>query len=76
MFADATDASKVCLVALVQLLRGQSVPLIDCQQETTHLASLGARPISRQQFARHLAELIHSNAAPAGWNAGPLMEHP
>ena len=76
MFAHATDASKVCLVALVHLLRRRDVPLIDCQQETSHLASLGARPISRRQFARHLAELIHSNAAPEGWDAGPLMEQP
>ena len=27
------------------------MPLIDCQQDTAHLARLGARPISRQAFA-------------------------
>ena len=45
---------------------------IDCQQETSHLASLGARPISRRRFASHLAELIDSNAAPGAWPRGGL----
>ena len=35
--------------------------MIDCQQETAHLASFGARPIPRARFAAHLAELIHSD---------------
>jgi leucyl/phenylalanyl-tRNA--protein transferase len=74
MFARASDASKVCLAALVALLRQHGVTLIDCQQETEHLASMGARPIPRRVFARKLADLIHSNAAPAGWKAGPVPE--
>jgi leucyl/phenylalanyl-tRNA--protein transferase len=74
MFANVSDASKVSLAALIELLKRLDVPLIDCQQETNHLASLGARPISRQKFAEHLIELIHSNAVPAGWLAGPLQE--
>ena len=74
MFARATDASKVCLAHLVALLQHQEVTLIDCQQETRHLASLGARPISRRRFARHLRELIDSTAAPAGWTAGQVSE--
>jgi leucyl/phenylalanyl-tRNA--protein transferase len=75
MFAHASDASKVSLVALVALLQQRGVPLIDCQQETEHLASMGARPIPRREFARELSELIHSNAVPAGWTAGPIPEH-
>ena len=74
MFTRVSDASKVCLAALVALLQQRGVSLIDCQQETEHLASLGARPISRRSFARALNELIHSNAAPAGWKAGPVLE--
>lgn len=74
MFAHATDASKVALAALVAKLRQIDVPLIDCQQETGHLASLGARPIPRRRFARHLRELIHSTAAPDGWRSGPLSD--
>jgi len=67
MFARATDASKVALAALVALLQRLGVPLVDCQQETAHLASFGARPVPRAEFARALAELIHSTAPPPGW---------
>jgi leucyl/phenylalanyl-tRNA--protein transferase len=67
MFALETDASKVALVALVAKLQHLRVPLVDCQQETTHLASFGARPIPRERFAAHLDELIHSTEPPTGW---------
>ncbi len=70
MFARETDASKVALVHLVALLRDQGVTLIDCQQETAHLRSFGARPISRAAFAGHLHALIHSTAPVAGWRPG------
>ena len=70
MFARETDASKVALVHLVALLRRQGVPLVDCQQETAHLGSFGARPIPRATFAAHLSELIHSTEPVAGWRVG------
>ena len=69
MFAHETDASKVALVALVARLQRLRVPLVDCQQETAHLAAFGARPIPRERFASHLAELIHSADPPAGWRS-------
>jgi leucyl/phenylalanyl-tRNA--protein transferase len=65
MFARATDASKIALAYLVQFLRKHDVALIDCQQETSHLASLGARPISRHTFISHLQSAI----------ALPAIEH-
>jgi leucyl/phenylalanyl-tRNA--protein transferase len=58
MFARATDASKVALVALVERLRSEGCTLIDCQQATAHLASLGAREIPRREFVRRLQESI------------------
>jgi leucyl/phenylalanyl-tRNA--protein transferase len=67
MFAHETDASKVALVHLVARLRRNGVPIVDCQQETAHLAALGARPIRRERFAGQLAELIHSTEPPPGW---------
>jgi leucyl/phenylalanyl-tRNA--protein transferase len=72
MFARATDASKVCLAWLVAFLQQRGCRLIDCQQETAHLASMGARPIAREDFARNLGELINSNRPPPGWPHGPL----
>lgn len=58
MFAHQTDASKIALAALVAFCRANGISLIDCQQETRHLASLGAAPLSRLEFTRHLAQTV------------------
>jgi leucyl/phenylalanyl-tRNA---protein transferase len=58
MFAHESDASKVALAHLVDMLRVVGMPRIDCQQQTAHLASLGARPEPRAAFAAQLRELI------------------
>lgn len=67
MFARETDASKVALVALVEKLKADGFGLIDCQQETRHLASLGAAPIPRAEFVQRLKELIHFPLIPTRW---------
>ena len=67
MFARETDASKVALVALVDKLKRDGFELIDCQQETGHLASFGARPIARDNFLQWLKELINSNQINSAW---------
>jgi leucyl/phenylalanyl-tRNA--protein transferase len=54
MFAHRTDASKIALAALVCFCREMGVPMIDCQQRTGHLASLGGREIARGEFERRL----------------------
>ena len=51
MFAHQTDASKIALAGLVAFCRGNGLPLIDCQQNTRHLASLGAAEMTRADFA-------------------------
>ncbi len=61
MFTRAADASKVALAHLVAIAASRQVEMIDCQQQTAHLASLGARPIPRAAFAMRLRELIHSD---------------
>jgi leucyl/phenylalanyl-tRNA--protein transferase len=76
MFARETDASKVALVHLVDNLRSLGVPLVDCQQETGHLAALGARPIPRARFAAHLDQLIHSIGPPPGWRSDAIGDRP
>ena len=58
MFAHATDASKIALAALVAFCRLHGVALIDCQQHTGHLASLGAREIPRQDFEAHISRTL------------------
>jgi leucyl/phenylalanyl-tRNA--protein transferase len=58
MFSRATDASKVCLVALVDRLVARGFVLHDVQFLTPHLASLGATTIPRAEYERRLAAAI------------------
>lgn len=58
MFAWANDASKIALAALVCFCRTHGITLIDCQQNTGHLASLGAHEISRTTFEQHLSHTL------------------
>jgi leucyl/phenylalanyl-tRNA--protein transferase len=55
MFSHRTDASKIALAALVCFCRDRRIPMIDCQQRTGHLASLGGREIARTEFERRLS---------------------
>ncbi len=66
MFAHRTDASKLALAAFVAACLARGVALIDCQQNTGHLASFGGREIPRAQFLDHLAHSLGA-AAPAEW---------
>jgi leucyl/phenylalanyl-tRNA--protein transferase len=59
MFSREPDASKLALVRLARQLQQWEFGLIDCQMETPHLASLGARTISRVAFTTRLAELVN-----------------
>ena len=68
MFSQATDASKVALVALVGELRARKFPLIDCQMHTPLLASLGAREIPRRAFLRALSTLVNYAEPPVKWS--------
>ncbi len=62
MFTRVTDGSKVAFVALVEKLKADGFVLIDCQQETRHLASFGAHPIPRAEFTQRVQELITSSS--------------
>ncbi|OJW45965.1 MAG: leucyl/phenylalanyl-tRNA--protein transferase [Thiobacillus sp. 65-1059] len=68
MFSREPDASKVALVRLAQQLRRWEFGLIDCQMETPHLASLGARTLPRAAFTARLAELVNLPHRPGPWN--------
>lgn len=58
MFSWQADGSKIALAALVCFCRANQIDLIDCQQETSHLASMGARPRPREEFEAHLRGVI------------------
>ena len=68
MFARVTDASKIAFAHLVAQLRRWDFGLIDCQMETAHLASLGARPIPRQEFMKRLEKLIKLVGISGQWH--------
>jgi leucyl/phenylalanyl-tRNA--protein transferase len=71
MFARVTDASKLAFVGLVVQLRRWGFGLIDCQQETAHLASLGARDIPRAEFIARLNRLTRAPSRPVPWTLDP-----
>lgn len=58
MFSRITDGSKMALAFLVNFLKSKQVQMIDCQQETRHLASMGAVPISRQEFIAWISTAV------------------
>lgn len=75
MFMHVRDASKIALAHLCAYLKRRGFGIIDCQMETTHLASLGARPISRRDFAARLDELCLRDDAPGHWPADAIDGH-
>ncbi len=70
MFSRRSDASKLALAALVGFCRAHGLPLIDCQQDTAHLASLGARLMPRKDFCQHVRAALLHPAPP--WNFQPV----
>jgi leucyl/phenylalanyl-tRNA--protein transferase len=72
MFAHRADASKIALSALVAFCRAHGITMIDCQQRTPHLASLGAREITRSAFEAHLSRNLGA-AAPTSWTYHPAL---
>lgn len=74
MFALETDASKIALAALVAFARSQGFMWIDCQQNTKHLASLGAREMPRSEFLQRVRQTSKNTQrawafVPANWDA-------
>lgn len=58
MFSHVDNASKTAFAHLVPDLKRWGIRLIDCQMQTRHLASFGARAIDRRAFAELLAQLV------------------
>lgn len=62
MFSKATDASKVCLVALVERLKERGFVLLDTQFTTDHLKHFGAIDVPRAKYEKILAEALKGKA--------------
>ncbi len=70
MFSHQTNASKAGFIHFVRGLQGLGFQLIDCQQETSHLVSLGARTISREIFLEHLLQNRYERTYQGMWAFG------
>jgi len=75
MFHTETDASKVAFAYLVRLLREHHCPLIDCQVPNSHLESLGAEEIPREEFMRYLTKYVDVTD-PIAWAGLPIDQPP
>lgn len=67
MFSKESNASKVGFITLVKYLAAKGIELIDCQQETNHLKSLGARSISRASFLKIVNKNQSNSTNTASW---------
>ena len=56
MFTTVRDGSKLALCMLVSVARRHGIRMVDCQQNTRHLASLGAAEIPRTRFLTHMRQ--------------------
>ncbi len=65
MFTRVTDASKIALAHLARQLHRWGFGQIDCQMNTAHLASLGARELPRAEFVRRLTDLVDCEPPPS-----------
>ena len=65
MFSRRTDASKIALAALVCFGREHGIDLIDCQQRTGHLSSMGGRELPRTVFEAAIAERVRAGPVTA-----------
>mgnify|MGYP006299424513 CR=1 FL=1 len=65
--AGGTDASKVCLVHLVEHLKRRGFTLLDIQWITRHLRRFGAVEIPRRRYMRMLTSALDSSAS---WSSG------
>lgn len=73
MFSRQSNASKIALAALVAFCLAHDMPVIDCQQETEHLASMGAMPVHRDAFLDAVAELVAPECQAPIWHFSPEL---
>jgi leucyl/phenylalanyl-tRNA---protein transferase len=68
MFAKVANASKYGFITLVKILEQKGFQLIDCQQQTKHLGSLGAITMPREEFIDQLQHLVREETILGSWS--------
>ena len=71
MFTLRPNASKASLVTLCRDLDARGFAFIDCQQDTPHLARMGAAPIPRSDYLARLAKALERPSLHRSWKNGP-----
>jgi leucyl/phenylalanyl-tRNA---protein transferase len=64
MFSRRTDASKICLVHLVERLKFKGFTLLDTQFTTEHLKTFGAIDVPKSDYAKMLSKAIEHADVP------------
>lgn len=67
MFSKESNTSKIALAALSEQLAGWGFQLVDCQNYSAHLESLGAGLISRECYMEYLNIFCSKESACANW---------
>lgn len=75
MFHTMSDASKVAFHRLHEFLLAHGFKLIDCQQETKHLVSLGAYAVDRQDYLDEIRQLVVEPTLKGNWGDGTAEEY-
>lgn len=75
MFSRKTNASKIALAALSSWCLNNDINMIDCQQETAHLLSLGAAPMPRKAFLEQLQISINQTKIKGSWTFDKTILH-
>ena len=75
MFSRKANASKIALAALSAWCLKHEVGMIDCQQETAHLLSLGAAPMPRKAFLEQLQISVNQTKIKHSWTFDKTILH-
>ena len=67
MFSTVTDASKIALVCLVEILKQWDYAFVDCQLPSPHILSLGAVETPRSRFLLELADALDAPDQIGDW---------
>ena len=74
MFSKVSNASKTGFIILVKKLHSIGFTMIDCQIYTRHLASLGAKEISRKKYLRELDSCLEKNTFKGNWGTMSMFQ--
>ena len=75
MFHHVSDASKVAFHHLHEFLMLHGFKLIDCQQETRHLVSLGAYTMDCQDYLAEIKQLVQEPTLKGNWGDGSAKQY-